>query len=87
MTNIALVQPCCGHVADAATQTTSIAPIQPLVTAAPTLMSGAVFTRLGGLSGAMAVAVGAYGAHRMAAEEEDIRRAFETANKHHLIHR
>ena len=47
-------------------------------------------TRLAGLSGAAAVALGAYGAHVLSVSKEGVteeqRKAFEVANRYHLIH-
>ncbi|KJH51189.1 hypothetical protein DICVIV_02651 [Dictyocaulus viviparus] len=45
--------------------------------------------RLAGLSGVLAVAVGAYGSHKICDDDKlDIRRkkAFETGSRYHLIH-
>jgi len=46
--------------------------------------------RIAGLSGAAAVALGAYGAHVLSVAKEDVteeqRKAFEVANRYHLIH-
>ncbi|XP_075238335.1 transmembrane protein 256 homolog [Lycorma delicatula] len=46
------------------------------------------FVRLAGLSGASAVALGAYGAHAKfdKGHDEKLRLMFETANKYHFIH-
>lgn len=46
------------------------------------------FVRLAGLSGAAAVILGAYGAHRPFPEnsEVDLRKIFETANRYHFFH-
>jgi len=53
----------------------------------PTMMaSGAGWTRLAGASGALAVGLGAYGAHGMQGKAEKWRTAFEAANKYHLVH-
>ena len=51
----------------------------PLTEMAPT--SGLV--RIAGLSGALAIGLGAYGAHSLAAQEvtEDRKKAFEVANR------
>ena len=47
-------------------------------------------TRLAGLSGAAAVALGAYGAHVLSVSKEGVteeqRKAFEVANRYHLVH-
>ena len=62
----------------------------PAVTemALPLTRSGVV--RLAGLSGAAAVALGAYGAHVLNVSKEGVteeqRKAFEVANRYHLIH-
>ncbi|XP_043932954.1 transmembrane protein 256 [Protopterus annectens] len=47
-----------------------------------------LFGRLAGLSGALAVTAGAYGAHgfRHSDADEYRRELFETANKYHFIH-
>ena len=64
------------------------------------LRAGSSITRLAGLSGAAAVALGAYGAHVLNAGKEGVRgknrgkllkwqeqrKAFEVANRYHLIH-
>ena len=54
----------------------------------PLTRSGVV--RLAGLSGAAAVALGAYGAHVLNVSKEGVteeqRKAFEVANRYHLIH-
>jgi len=42
--------------------------------------------RIAGLSGAIAVSMGAYGAHGLKKVPEDQRLVFETANKYHFIH-
>ncbi|XP_014360370.1 transmembrane protein 256 homolog isoform X1 [Papilio machaon] len=47
------------------------------------------FVRLAGLSGAMAVVLGAMGAHRTfptTEGKEDLRKIFETANRFHFLH-
>ncbi|KAI1287442.1 Transmembrane protein [Halotydeus destructor] len=44
------------------------------------------WVRLAGLSGALAVGLGAYGAHGMKKTTDDRRNVFETANKYHFIH-
>jgi uncharacterized membrane protein YgdD (TMEM256/DUF423 family) len=64
----------------ASTQTSS----SPFLDMAPT--SGLV--RIAGLSGALAIGLGAYGAHSLAAQEvsQDRHKAFEVANRYHLIH-
>ncbi|XP_078284300.1 transmembrane protein 256 [Rhinoraja longicauda] len=47
-----------------------------------------VFRRLAGLSGALAVGLGAYGAHgfRRSDRDEYLKELFETANKYHFLH-
>lgn len=47
-----------------------------------------LFIRIAGLSGAIAVGLGAYGAHSIMNEEgnEHRKRVFETANKYHFYH-
>ncbi len=42
--------------------------------------------RLAGLSGALGVGLGAYGAHGMRGKDEKWRMSFEAANKYHLLH-
>ena len=64
-------------------------PLSSLTEMAPALArSGLV--RLAGLSGAAAVALGAYGAHVLNVSKEGVseeqRKAFEVANRYHLIH-
>jgi len=56
----------------------------PLALMAPT--AGVV--RIAGVSGALAIGLGAYGAHSLAAQEvtQDRLKAFEVANRYHLIH-
>uniref|UniRef100_A0A7I4XZR0 Transmembrane protein 256 homolog n=1 Tax=Haemonchus contortus TaxID=6289 RepID=A0A7I4XZR0_HAECO len=59
----------------------------PLRSSCPEAMNKIV--RIAGLSGAIAVAVGAYGAHVIRDDESiDVRRkkAFETGSRYHLIH-
>jgi len=50
--------------------------------------TGGWFIRLAGISGAVAVGLGAYGAHSIMNEEgnEHKKRVFETANKYHFYH-
>jgi len=66
------------------TQTSSSLTGSSLSLMAPT--SGLV--RIAGLSGALAIGLGAYGAHSLAAQEvtQDRQKAFEVANRYHLIH-
>ncbi|KAL2079066.1 hypothetical protein ACEWY4_024810 [Coilia grayii] len=47
-----------------------------------------VVTRLAGVSGALAVAAGAYGAHGFRRSDRDdyLKELFETANKYHMYH-
>lgn len=49
---------------------------------------GFMFVRLAGLSGALAVAFGAYGAHvfRPGKAEKELKLAYETGNRYHLLH-
>jgi len=47
---------------------------------------GSPFVRLAGLSGAVAVALGAYGAHSFAADKADMKRVYDTANFYHFVH-
>jgi len=46
------------------------------------------FVRIAGLSGALAVSLGAYGAHVIGQDPDkaQLRHTFDTANKYHLIH-
>jgi len=50
--------------------------------------TGMTFVRIAGVSGALSVALGAYGAHKYAPETSDptLRRVFETGNKYHMLH-
>jgi len=56
----------------------------------PTILpaAGMVFVRLAGLSGALAVAMGAYGAHVMKPGHADpyLITVFESGNRYHLLH-
>jgi len=49
---------------------------------------GLNFVRLAGLSGAVAVGMGAYGAHvfRQGEAEESLKLTFETGNRYHMMH-
>lgn len=63
----------------------------PLVASSSSLsatMRTSGFTRLAGLSGALAVALGAYGAHVLGSDPDKahLKHTFDTANKYHLIH-
>ncbi|GCB77120.1 hypothetical protein scyTo_0019243 [Scyliorhinus torazame] len=51
-------------------------------------MAAVVFRRVAGLSGALAVGLGAYGAHgfRRSDRDEYLKELFETANKYHFLH-
>lgn len=51
-------------------------------------MPGASFVRLAGLSGALAISLGAYGAHvlGMDPDKAHLKTVFDTANKYHLLH-
>ena len=44
--------------------------------------------RLAGLSGALAIGLGAYGAHKLAGQDipQERLKAFEVANRYHLVH-
>ncbi|XP_023346477.1 transmembrane protein 256 homolog [Eurytemora carolleeae] len=46
------------------------------------------FVRIAGLSGALAVSLGAYGAHVLSVDPDNakLRATFDTANKYHLVH-
>lgn len=50
--------------------------------------SGQNFVRLAGLSGAIAVMLGAYGAHvfKQSEAEDRMKHTFETGNRYHFIH-
>uniref|UniRef100_A0A2P2HYC2 Transmembrane protein 256 homolog n=1 Tax=Hirondellea gigas TaxID=1518452 RepID=A0A2P2HYC2_9CRUS len=50
--------------------------------------SARIFVRLAGLSGAAAVALGAYGAHvfYQRPTSEDLKQVYETANRYHFLH-
>ncbi|XP_059079728.1 transmembrane protein 256 homolog [Tigriopus californicus] len=48
--------------------------------------SGSTFVRIAGLSGAAAVALGAYGAHSFSADKAEFRKVYDTANFYHFIH-
>jgi len=48
--------------------------------------TGSLFVRLAGLSGATAVALGAYGAHTFNADKADMKKVYDTANFYHFIH-
>ncbi|XP_013389619.1 transmembrane protein 256 homolog isoform X1 [Lingula anatina] len=50
------------------------------------MRTGSIFVRVAGLSGALAVCMGAYGAHGLRNADPDKRSVYETANKYHLIH-
>jgi uncharacterized membrane protein YgdD (TMEM256/DUF423 family) len=49
---------------------------------------GRTFIRLAGLSGALAVAFGAYGAHvfRVGKSDEQLKHTYETGNRYHFLH-
>lgn len=51
-------------------------------------MPGSQFVRLAGLSGALAISLGAYGAHVLAVDPDKAhyKTVFDTANKYHLVH-
>ncbi|KAK6466574.1 transmembrane protein 256-like protein [Huso huso] len=51
-------------------------------------MAGLLFQRVAGISGALAVSAGAYGAHgfRRSDTDEYRKELFETANKYHFLH-
>ncbi|XP_067880023.1 transmembrane protein 256 [Heterodontus francisci] len=52
------------------------------------MMAASAFGRVAGLSGALAVGLGAYGAHgfRRSDRDEYLKELFETANKYHFLH-
>jgi len=63
--------------------------VYPTPTHHTEIMTGSVVTRLAGISGALAIGLGAYGAHALAAADdvsEEQKKAFEVANRYHLIH-
>jgi len=47
---------------------------------------GSPFVRLAGISGAAAVALGAYGAHSFSADKPEMKRVYDTANFYHFVH-
>ncbi|XP_072113324.1 transmembrane protein 256 [Mobula birostris] len=51
-------------------------------------MAARAFGRLAGLSGSLAVGLGAYGAHGFRRSDRDdyLKELFETANKYHFLH-
>ena len=52
-----------------------------------TLATAEMFTRIAGVSGAVAVILGAYGAHVFRQKgTPELREAFETGSRYHLIH-
>ncbi|KAK2143121.1 hypothetical protein LSH36_875g01063 [Paralvinella palmiformis] len=53
-----------------------------------TVIPASIFFRLAGLSGAIAVGIGAYGAHafRDSGATEEQKRTFETASRYHFFH-
>jgi len=51
-----------------------------------TPLVGSPFLRLAGVSGALAVAMGAYGAHAFSADRPDLKKVYDTANFHHFVH-
>jgi len=50
------------------------------------VLQGSPFVRLAGLSGAAAVALGAYGAHSFPPEKQEMKRVYDTANFYHFVH-
>jgi len=50
------------------------------------VIQGSPFVRLAGLSGASAVALGAYGAHNFNAEKQEMKKVYDTANFYHFVH-
>ncbi|XP_041483280.1 transmembrane protein 256 homolog [Lytechinus variegatus] len=48
--------------------------------------SSELFVRIAGISGALAVALGAYGAHGMKNQPPDVKHTFETGNRYHFLH-
>lgn len=50
------------------------------------VIQGSPFVRLAGLSGASAVALGAYGAHNFTAEKQEMKKVYDTANFYHFVH-
>ncbi|XP_071501851.1 transmembrane protein 256 homolog [Diadema antillarum] len=50
------------------------------------VQTGGVFLRVAGISGALAVALGAYGAHGMKGQSPDVKHTFDTGNRYHFLH-
>merc|ERR1712018_820205 len=50
------------------------------------VVQGSPFVRLAGLSGASAVALGAYGAHNFTVERQEMKKVYDTANFYHFVH-
>jgi len=63
-------------------------PSSSLSTLSSTMPRTSPLVRLAGLSGALAIGLGAYGAHSLASQEvpQERIKAFEVANRYHLIH-
>jgi len=61
------------------------APVRPLGGGGTPLV-GSPFLRFAGLSGALAVAMGAYGAHAFAADKPEMKKVYDTANFYHFMH-
>uniref|UniRef100_A0A023FR98 Putative conserved plasma membrane protein n=1 Tax=Amblyomma cajennense TaxID=34607 RepID=A0A023FR98_AMBCJ len=62
---------------------------KPPVWACQLVKSGGPFVRLAGLSGALAVALGAYGAHVLFKRDdvpEELKEAYDRANHYHFLH-
>lgn len=63
--------------------------MKPPAWAGQLVRSGGIFVRLAGLSGALAVALGAYGAHALFKRDdipEELKEAYDRANHYHFLH-
>ncbi|XP_011662190.1 transmembrane protein 256 homolog [Strongylocentrotus purpuratus] len=47
---------------------------------------GELFVQIAGISGALAVALGAYGAHGMKNQSPEAKHTFDTASRYHFVH-
>lgn len=50
------------------------------------VQTGDLFIRIAGISGALAVALGAYGAHGMKGQSVEVKHTFDTGSRYHFIH-
>lgn len=66
--------------------TNSLQNLESEVMSGPLVRSGSAFIRFAGLSGAAAVALGAYGAHSFGPEKAEYKKVYDTANFYHFIH-